>query len=370
MKRDILYVDDEPDNIIVFEAAFEDEFNIHTASSGRETLQLLERIPIPLVVADQRMPEMSGIELFQIMRDRYPHTKRVILTGYTDQDAMLDAINKGQVFYFVKKPWERPFLLSVLIRALEAHDMAVMNTALTERLLMAERCSQLGQATARVAHEMGNQLCMLPLLELIEERYSDQEELVKVAQFARGTYERLVGLIQEVKTFTRFEDESFALQPLDLAEIVHELVAFLRFDQTVPHSRMKLEVLARPLVQANKVKLQQVLVNLIKNAAHAIQDRPGARIVIRVETEDESALLRVIDNGCGMTEAVQARLWEPFFTTKGKQGTGLGLDICRRLVETHGGTISCASRPGEGTTFSIRLPRLTLGGGQRLSRPA
>ena len=122
MKRDLLYVDDEPDNVVVFEAAFEDDFNVFTADGGKAALDVLERHAIPVVVSDQRMPEMSGTELFSIMRRRYPHIQRIILTGYTDPDGMIEAINQGQVFHFVKKPWERPYLQSVLIRAFQAHD--------------------------------------------------------------------------------------------------------------------------------------------------------------------------------------------------------------------------------------------------------
>lgn len=358
MKRDVIYVDDEPDNVVVFEAAFEDHFNVWTATGGQETLDLLERIPAPVVVADQRMPEMTGVELFEIMRQRHPYTKRIILTGYTDPDAMMDAINKGQAFYFVKKPWERHFLFSVLIRAIEAYDLALANSVLTDRLVASERSALLGQATARITHEMSNQLCMLPLLEMIEEKYADHQDLLKVAQFARKTYERLVGLINEVKSFMQFEQEDFPRQHISLADTVHDLAAFLRFDKSVPYDRVTVETRTDSPVLANGVKLQQVLVNLVKNAAHAIRDREDGQIAVTVQRDGGEALVTVSDNGCGMTPDVLERIWEPFFTTKGKEGNGLGLDISRRLIESHGGTIRCESTPGAGTRFLVRLPAL------------
>ena len=86
------------------------------------------------------------------------------------------------------------------------------------------------------------------------------------------------------------------------------------------------------------------------------QARHAGKIVLTVASEDNHAVLRVADNGCGMSPAVQVRIWEPYFTTKGDEGTGLGLDICRKLVELHGGTITFSSTPGTGTTFEIRLP--------------
>src|SRR5579859_5940519 len=229
MKRDLLYVDDEPDNIVVFEAAFEDDFKIWTATSGEEALEVLEQTPIPVVVSDQRMPAMTGVELFTIMRRRYPHIQRIILTGYTDPEGMIDAINQGQVFHFVKKPWERPFLLSILIRAFQAHDLSVANSSLTDQLVLSERLALLGQATARLAHEMGNHLCLLPLVEYIEDNCRDDAEVLKLAHLTRESVQRLTEMVHEVKAFTQFQQQEFAKQFLSLSEIVHELVSFLRF---------------------------------------------------------------------------------------------------------------------------------------------
>src|SRR6185295_9978977 len=195
MKRDLLYVDDESDNVVVFEAAFEDDFRVFTADSGRAALEILEQQPIPVVVSDQRMPEMTGVEMFGIMRRRYPHIQRIILTGYTDPDGMIDAVNQGQVFHFVKKPWERPFLHSVLIRAFQAHDLALTNSALTDQLILSDRLAMLGQATARLAHEMGNHLGLLPRIEYIEDHCQKDADMLKLAHLTRESVQRLTEMV-------------------------------------------------------------------------------------------------------------------------------------------------------------------------------
>ncbi len=358
MKRELLYVDDEPENLIVFQATFEDYFDVVTVTSGAEALELLEHRSFPVVIADQRMPKMSGAELFEIMRRKYPHTKRIMLTGYADPKAMLSAINQGQVFYFIKKPWEQDDVFSILLRAIEAYDMSLSNIVLQDRLVAADRCAMLGRSAARLAHEMGNQLCMLPLLELIEDEYGDHEDLVSMAGFARTTYDRLVQIVEEVKTFVRFEREEMATQPLELSEAIHELVEFLRFERRLPLERLSIEVHGEPWVRANRVKIQQVLINLLKNAEFAIRDRDGGRIALRLSAEGDQATIAVSDNGCGMTPDVIARIWEPFYTTKGEQGTGLGLDVAKSIIEGHGGTLACTSEPEVGSTFTIRLPRI------------
>jgi signal transduction histidine kinase len=356
MKRDILYVDDEPDNLIVFEATFESTFQVHTANSGAKALDLLDRQAFPVVIADQRMPGMTGAELFEIMRRKHPHTRRVMLTGYADSKAMLDAINQGQVYYFLKKPWERHDVFSVLSRAIEAYDLAVANMALTDRLVAIDRCAVLGRSAARIAHEMGNQLSMLPLLELIEERYADHDDLIQTAALARKTYDRLVELVEEVKAFVRFEQNGIELKPVALADLMHELMAFLRYDNTLPHARLSLRVHVEPSVKAHAVKLQQVLINLVKNAAYAIRDREDGQVVLELDVQQAEAVITVRDNGCGMTTEVVERIWEPFFTTKGDEGNGLGLDIVKGIVEAHGGQIHCETALGRGTTFTVRLP--------------
>jgi signal transduction histidine kinase len=358
MKRDVLYVDDEFENLVVFQATFEDHFNIVTAGSGSEALELLEQRPFPVVVADQRMPGMTGVELFEVLRNKYPTTKRVMLTGYADNKAMLSAINQGHVFYFLKKPWEQDVVFSILVRAIEAYDMAISNMMLQDRLVAADRCAMLGRSAAQLAHEMGNQLCMLPLLELIEEEYSEHENLVRMAGFARTTHERLVQIINEVKAFVRFEREQVPTQQLALSEVVHELVEFLRYERTLPLARFSVEVRQEPWARVNRVKLQQVLLNLLKNAAFAIRENEQGHVTLSLSATHDHAVLEVADNGSGMTAEVLDHIWEPFFTTKGDEGTGLGLDVAKSIVEAHGGTIECSSAPGAGSRFTIQLPKL------------
>jgi signal transduction histidine kinase len=120
--------------------------------------------------------------------------------------------------------------------------------------------------------------------------------------------------------------------------------------------RLSVQLVSDATVRGNKVNLQQVLVNLLKNAAHAIRDRFDGHIELIVSSDEEEAKLTVADNGHGMTADVQQRIWETFFTTKGTEGTGLGLDIVKSIVEAHGGRIECQSAPNAGAKFTITLP--------------
>jgi signal transduction histidine kinase len=356
MKRNLLYVDDQRENLVVFRAAFANRFNILEATCADEALELFGAHEIPVLVADQRMPDMTGVELCEIVRREHPHAIRMILTGYSDSDAMMEAINKGHVYNFITKPWDRDSLFSTLVRGFEAYDLAVSNNALSERLHHADRCAKLGRCAAGMAHEMGNQLFVLPLVDLIEREYADHEELMAFAQIARTTQDRLKELIDEVKDFVRKEDSSRGRLPTNLAHLAREAVSLAGMHESVPKTILKLDVQAEPLVCCCKAKIQQVVFNLVKNAADALAEQDKPEIRVTVSEQDDQALLSVHDNGPGINPEHLEGIWEPFFSTKGDAGTGLGLDLCREMVTAHGGTIECESQPGQGATFIVRLP--------------
>src|SRR5262249_9632721 len=124
-KPAILYVDDDPSNRLLFKLLFGREYRVVDAESGADGLRLLEREDgkIPLVVSDHRMPEMTGVPFLTKVRERWPDTIRIIATAYTDVKDLIDAINLGEIYRFVKKPWEKEELQVTLRRAMEAHEL-------------------------------------------------------------------------------------------------------------------------------------------------------------------------------------------------------------------------------------------------------
>ena len=134
MKRyKLLVVDDEKDILRTLTLTFEEDYEVFTARSGMEALSVLERQEIALIMADQRMPEMTGVELLQRSIRIRPHAIRIILTGYTDTVALIQAINKGHIYQYVTKPWDRQELRITVKRALDSYELCMEN----ERLLAA-----------------------------------------------------------------------------------------------------------------------------------------------------------------------------------------------------------------------------------------
>ncbi len=128
----ILYVDDEKDNLTAFKAVFRRDFTILCANSGQEAMEILENNSIDLVITDQRMPEITGVDLLEKVRTQYPDIIRMVLTGYSDMLAIVDAINKGQVYHYITKPWNVDELKVIMSNALEAHSLKKQNRLLKE----------------------------------------------------------------------------------------------------------------------------------------------------------------------------------------------------------------------------------------------
>ncbi|MBU0485750.1 MAG: response regulator [Proteobacteria bacterium] len=134
-KPRILYVDDEIINLTNFEQSFSREYEIFTAISGEEALATLAKSePMHIVLTDQRMPGISGVDLLSQMRELYPDTIRMILTAFTDTRYMIDSINRGHVYRYIVKPWDEDELRMAIKHAVDLHELNMNNRLLTEEL--------------------------------------------------------------------------------------------------------------------------------------------------------------------------------------------------------------------------------------------
>jgi len=130
----ILYVDDEPQNLYLFRSFFEQEYTVYTAESGSEALRILGESDIQVLLADQRMPGITGIQLLETVTKEYPDTVRVLVTGYTDIDVVIDAINRGSVYRYLSKPWDVGEVQATIRNALELYELRRKNQTLITSL--------------------------------------------------------------------------------------------------------------------------------------------------------------------------------------------------------------------------------------------
>jgi response regulator RpfG family c-di-GMP phosphodiesterase len=131
----VLYIDDEQHNLISFRASFRRSFNVYTAESAEEARKILDTKDIHVILSDQRMPKMTGIEFFESILDIHPEPIRILITGYTDINSVIDAINRGQVFKYLTKPWSENDIRNFIEAAYEIYRLRKDNKELTGKLI-------------------------------------------------------------------------------------------------------------------------------------------------------------------------------------------------------------------------------------------
>ncbi|HVE77927.1 MAG TPA: ATP-binding protein [Gemmatimonadaceae bacterium] len=225
-----------------------------------------------------------------------------------------------------------------------------------DRLRQTEKMAALGELVAGVAHEVNNPLAGISAFaQLLLEEPLPGDQLESVRMIKREA-DRAVAVIRDLLIFARKSGKGDSL--VDLNEVVTQTLRLRAygFKAVGIESVTRLDP-AVPLLRADEQKLQQVLLNLIVNAEHAMQHTPERRLTVTTRREGDAVVVEVADTGTGMAPAVQARIFEPFFTTKPEgSGTGLGLSVSYGIVQAHGGTLTCVSTLGAGTSFRLTLP--------------
>ncbi|MCF8450176.1 MAG: response regulator [Taibaiella sp.] len=133
-KITILYVDDEVNNLVSFKAVFRIKYNVITAISGEEAIKILRNHTVNIIITDQRMPHMTGVEFLESILVEYPDPIRILLTGYADMAAVIDAVNKGKIFHYLTKPWNEEELDITINRAFDVYKQKMDEREMNDKL--------------------------------------------------------------------------------------------------------------------------------------------------------------------------------------------------------------------------------------------
>lgn len=406
-KHKILIVDDEPDvlDLIKDVLEYDNNYEVFTAISGEEALKIFEEVNFSLVLSDQYMNGMNGIELLEKVKKISPDTIRIIMTGFLDISNAVQAINKGEVYKYISKPWDIDFLRNTINRAVE-HYEAILETKrlqmdllrantelefkvqertkelegslenLTEinfeldkannkisesyrALVQSEKLSSLGLMAGTIAHDIKNPLSIISgqaqLMKMIIEPTND---LHKYLDAILGQVTRITKLVETIKNFVRKSPEN-NFEEVDLRDAFSECLVLteklLKMNNVAVFQEFPLQI---PKVRGNKTKLEQVFMNIIQNAGQAMEGL-GGELKIKCSIFENKILIELSDTGPGIPDEIQKSIFTPFFTTKTKnKGTGLGLSISQSIISEHEGSIELESQIGVGTKFKIALPTI------------
>jgi signal transduction histidine kinase len=382
----ILLVDDEPQNLMVLRGFLDDEvrWQVHEASSGAEALEIAGRVPLDVVVTDQRMPGMTGVDLLEELRRRRPDVAGIVLTGYADMQALESAINRANAFRFLRKPWEPADILQAIDQASShvaqrriierlVHLLAERGEKLRasfeelqrqqQLMLHMERLGTIGKLTSGVTHDLRNMVTSLREAEWELSQSTASPELREVFSLGLTHVERVLGTLKTMEDFSRTGSLKLDREPVDPSDVIADAVAVSRVDLAFRLRKVAVDVApGLPRLHADRHKLSQVLVNLIRNALQATAKGTTLTIAARALPAGEVEL-SVQDQGPGIPAGIREKLFQPFESSQGPAGLGMGLYMARLIAESHGGKVRVADGPEGGARFEVVLP----GGGPTTS---
>jgi two-component system NtrC family sensor kinase len=404
----ILIVDDEEVIRNLFALALSERYECVTAADTPEALRLLAAQQFALVISDVQMPGLSGVELLRKIVSDFPDTAVIMVSGIDRSQRVIDALRIGAFDYLLKpcdldvlqlrveQALERRTLLQDGKRykeKLEIHNAELSAqraklTSLQAQLMQSEKMASLGQLAGGVAHELNNpagfiysnmesldkSAAGLTRLLSVYDRASLSPELTSQANAIKKEIRydevlpelssiiadcqegarRIRDIVMNLRTFSR-HDEAEATQ-VDIHASIDSTIRILSQYYNSDHIALKREYAPLPVINCFAGQLNQVWMNLLMNAAQAIGGGPGE---VRIETgvKDNMVFVKISDTGSGIKPEDLGKIFEPFFTTKPVGvGTGLGLSISYGIITNHGGTITVASTPGTGTTFTTLIP--------------
>jgi len=374
----VLIVDDEPESLALLHRTLRSRHTVVEATSGPEGLGCLDRHPVKVIVADQRMPGMTGIAFLAQAARRFPQTQRILITAYTEVEGLIEAINAARVFGYVTKPWHPDELLRIVERAAQTcrllernsrlvRDLMEKNRRLQESLeetkrleadkIRAERWAALGRLAGMVAHDLKNPLTAIQIQAgLLKEGEVPESLQERSIQSILDQVARMRHRVEELLLFGKPRDTLHTARPYPIPALIRSLdEAFRdRFRELDIRLEWRLGYTGSCWIQSGQI--YRVLENLIQNAIDALQNG-GEILVATEEVEPREVVIRVADSGSGIPREFQSSLFQPFATWNKPAGTGLGLAIVKKIVEEHGGRVWQEPHLLRGACFHLTLPR-------------
>jgi len=345
-KIQVLYIDDERNNLLSFRSSFRKDFNIHLANSGDEGMKILEEnSDIHVVITDQRMPKTTGTQFLEKITTSFPKPMRVLLTGYSDMDAVIGAINKGAVYKYITKPWNQDEIRNVIQEAYKAYLAKEDNDMFVYK----------------ASHDLRSPLASIEgLLEVIKSRVDESEEIYRFVDLIDTSVNRVQDIMSELIEFKELGEVNPKLDNIDLKDCISKVKDGISFMDNFEKNKFTIEVYQKTSFVNDELILKSIIQNLVSNAVKYgnYEGERQAKIIIKSVITDTEAHIIVEDNGIGMKEEAQRNIFKMFYREgiSNAKGSGLGMFITKNAINKLEGSISLKSEVGKGTTFTIMIP--------------
>jgi signal transduction histidine kinase len=387
-RYNILYVDDEENNLVVFKNAFFRDYNVHTALSAEEGLAIIDQYLIHLIVTDQKMPGMTGVEFLEVVVKSHPETMRMILTAYSDIDFIMRAVNKCGIYRYILKPWDTRELKIIIDKALLNYQLAQDKKHLLENLERANRELE-DKVHARteelkikneeltkintikdklftiISHDLKQPLVSLSVFFEILKQLPEDVSRTKLDQF----YMKLQANLQDVTSLldnllfwsqSQMGKSHVDRKPIRILDLIKRNIELYQISALQKGINIEfLHTNGDPIVLGDENIINLVMRNLLNNAIKYSKKRSS--ITVNVTQQNGDLAISVKDRGVGMSRKLQKSIFEREYhgTTRGtsnEKGTGLGLKLCKEYIEKQYGKIRLQSEKGKGSVVTFTIP--------------
>lgn len=353
MKHTLLCVDDEIDNVEALERLLRKKYHVLKATGGEEALKILEKNPISLIISDQKMPKMTGVQFLEKSQKIRPEALRILLTGYTDIESVIDAINSGQIYRYLTKPWDPVDLTTTVDQAIEKFELTQELQIKNKKLEKAyQELKTLDEAKSQfmilINHELKTPLTVMSsFLQLLQDTSLDEEQKKYLKRILSGT-DRLQNLVKDALELVSAEARHTQLQPKksSLKELVYGLDELFMKRLSEKSMRLEIQNPNTQVVMDTKV-IRSILERLLDNAIKF--GDVSSIIFLRIETINKDRFHISIQNkGPAMDPLKIEKILKPFSLDENimhhSKGTGLGLSICQSLLKLHQSELKLSSQ--------------------------
>lgn len=355
-KARILVLDDEENNLFSFKTAFRKQYNVDVALTPKEAFDFLENNRYQIIVSDQRMPEISGIDFLREVKERFPQAIRILMTAFEEAKPIVRAINEGLIFYYVNKPWQETQLELVLQKALEKYlsdeKFETNNRALKKAYF------ELDKLVYSASHDLRGPLTSILGLSnlLVEEGINAKAE--QYVALIQESSNKLLTMLSSLQDFSILHKPLGEPQNCIIQTLVKDVWRKVEEDEKVKNVKLTLVERDNVSVCCNSFLLKLALQKVLQNAVHfQVPKNNDAHIEVDVEMKNNMLNIVVKDNGLGVKNVDVEQLFHMFFRgSEHSKGAGLGLYIAREAVEKLNGKITIHSEYG--TEVKIEIPNI------------
>ncbi len=353
----ILYIDDEANNLLGFKASFRLDYDILIANNTNEAFSHLEKNPdIKIIFCDQRMPDKTGVQFFEDIRGKYPFPIRILITGYTDIESVIEAINRGNIFRYVKKPWTDADIRSCITEADKYYTthsiLAVKNKELQKAY------DELDKFAYSVTHDIRRPLVSILGAIEVAQHIDDIHEIREMLNMMQDSVKNLDNFIQSIHDYYNINRGQLQIVVINFDELIQELLETYRITSRINNIQFTTNINRQEDFRSDKMSVKIILNNLISNAfKYQSKNNTEKKVDLSISIVTGIATISVRDNGIGIAQEHIGEIFDLFFrATTEEVGSGFGLYTVKDALIKLNGQIKVDTVLGEGSTFTVTIP--------------